>query len=96
MEPGITIALIASIGSIIVTLIGGWFTYLNNKRIDDLEDEVKDLQDESFAQKKVIRRLKKYLIEWWEGIQSLLNQIGELGHEPVWKPQQPPELEEKE
>jgi len=96
MEPGIVIALIASIGSIIVTIIGGFFTYINNKRIDDLEDEVKDLQEASCAQKKTINRLKKYLKEWWVGIQSLLQQIGEVGLEPIWKPEQPPELDDDE
>ena len=96
MESGIVIALIASIGSILVTAVGGWFTYINNKRIDDLEDEVKDLQNESVHQKKTINRLKKYLKEWWDGIQCLLQQIGEVGLEPIWKPEQPPELDDDE
>lgn len=96
MEPEIIITLITSVTSIIVAVIVGIFTYINNKRIGDLEEEVDALQEASAAQKKVIRRLKKYLIEWWEGIQALLNQIICLGHEPVWQPEQPPELEEEE
>jgi hypothetical protein len=94
MDAVVAVALITGIAGLLGTGITSWMSYKTNQRIDELEDQVKELQRETCQHKKTITRLKKYLREWWEGIQSLLHQIGELGHEPVWQPEAPPDLDE--
>jgi hypothetical protein len=96
MEAGVAVALITGISGVVIASISGFVSYKINQKVDELEDKVDKLTTENCHQQKMLRRLKAYLREWWEGIQSLLSQIGEAGLEPVWKPKQPPELDEEE
>lgn len=91
MEASIAVSLIASLSAVVVALISGWFSYKTNQKIDELEDKVQDLEADNCKQKKVLRNLRGYLKSCLYGIDKLIGQIVTLGHEPVWRPEQPPD-----
>jgi len=95
MEASITVSLITGIAAVLIAIITGLFSLWLNQRITTLQERVKDLEKENAGQNIRLDRIRKILREWWEGIQSLLCQIGELGHEPVWKPDKPREIDEE-
>jgi outer membrane murein-binding lipoprotein Lpp len=105
---GIAGVVIAIVGGYFSLRVNEKVTALE-KQADKLQDRVKELECENQAQRKRVRelgeenavqnkrldRIRKILREWWEGIQSLLHQIGEAGLTPVWKPDKPQEIEEE-
>jgi len=90
MEAGVAVALITSISGIIIALVTGYFMYRTNQKIDELEDKVYKLEQENCKQKKVLRNLRGFVHTCLLGIEKLIGQITALGHEPVWRPENPP------
>ena len=90
MEAGVAVALITSISGIIIALVTGWFMLKTNQKIDDLEDKIDKLEQENCKQKKVLRNLRGYVHACLLGIEKLIAQIASLGHNPVWRPENPP------
>ena len=95
MDTGVAVALITGISGIVIAIVTGIFSLCLNQRVTTLQERVKDLERENTTQNKRLDRIRKILREWWEGIQSLLHQIGEAELIPVWKPDKPHEIDEE-
>ena len=95
MDTGVAVALITGISGIVIAIVTGIFSLCLNQRVTTLQERVKDLERENTTQNKRLDRIRKILREWWEGIQSLLHQIGGAGLIPVWKPDKPHEIDEE-
>lgn len=90
MEASIAVAMVTGIAGVLIALVTGYFTYRTNQRIDELQDKVRDLENENCKQKKVLRNLRGYVHACLSGIEKLIGQIVQLGHDPIWRPENPP------
>ena len=77
------VALITAIASVVVAVIGLVASILTNVRVNELKDRIDELEDSLCSWKSYVGYLRT-------GIRKLIQQILDIGHEPVWRPEKDP------